>query len=70
MDAKTKAEELIGKYRTYASDPTIEYRERTAIQCAIIAVKEIIIELRLDRQGFADRIHFYENVLTELKQMK
>ena len=48
-EAKLKAEELIRKFQTYASDPTIEYRERTAKNCALIAV-----DLKLENSIWAD----------------
>ena len=65
MIPKEKAESLIDKYRTYASDATIEHRERTAINCAIIAVKEI---LSLGKQSYF--LDYWKEVLTELNSMK
>ena len=66
MTAKEKAQELVTKFRKYASGDDDDYRFSPAIekenakQCALIAVDEIISFIEDDRIGFNWKDYYIE----------
>ena len=72
MIPKLKAIELVDRMRlTYEQTSDYVY-ESTAIECALIAVDEIIEEVRefCDDNFINDRLHYWQEVKTELKKLR
>lgn len=73
MNPKEKAQELYLKYYHHTEHFLLAKDSvKVAIQCAIIAVEEIIEEVRdfSDTDHHWDRMNFWMHVLNELKQMQ
>ena len=78
MDAKTKAEELVEKYHGITfPDGYCGMTVYESIQCAIIAVEDILTELHnyglgklITKVEPNNRIDYWQEVLNHLKQMK
>lgn len=72
MIPKLKAIELVDRMRlTYEQTSDYVY-ESTAIECALIAVDEIIEEVRefCDDNFINDRLHYWQEVKTELIKLR
>lgn len=70
---KDEATKMFEKYRTLASDETIEMRERTAIECCKITIKYLIdCSVSYDRYNatWATQVGYWEDVLGEVLKMK
>ena len=70
MTSKEKAKQLFEKFRTLASDETIEQRERTAKICCNITITELIeCSESYDRYNatWASQVKYWQEVLTEVE---
>jgi len=67
MDARTKAEDLIGKFKNVVHGDKFSLKKSERIQCAIIAVEEILATYSQE-----SNVHtaYWTEVLNHLKQMK
>lgn len=68
MTEKEKAEELIKKFYPYAVGVTTQQNYLNSIQCAIIAIEEIIKSNPQNEREYSD-IPFYEEVRNELNKI-
>lgn len=69
MTAKEKANELLNKYVSIDNDIFCSVNYPYSKQCAIIAVDEIIDELKRDPYTNYERIVFWKAVKTELNKL-
>ena len=72
MTPKEKANELIEEYLSLNDNfnKPIVTDEQDAVKCAIIAVDEIIDELKREPYANYERIVYWQSVKTELETLK
>lgn len=74
MEAKEKADELVEKYRKVESLKDFEGMDNNlAIECAIIAVQEIISTIKIDYMRVQNRMQtvaYWQEVKRELELMQ
>jgi hypothetical protein len=69
MTPKEEAIKMFYKFRTLASDETIEKRERTAFECSKITIKYLIdCSVSYDKYNatWATQVGYWEDVLGEI----
>lgn len=61
-NAKLKAEELVNEFSKFTKQESYEKKNYNAIECALIAVEEIIDSLQIKNYSQADQYEYWSEV--------